>query len=134
METTRDLTTGREEYATLLCPNCGARNLHHAGVTIYDRQEDAKVTTVTRVGQGNTDQHLIKSDTCGNPSDRRDGLAILFYCETCPAISELMIWQHKGETRVQWRWVGERKIDAKGLRLEPEARRAKADGDLDDLL
>jgi len=44
------------------------------------------------------------SKECGNPSRRRDGLAIEFSCENCPAILELTIKQHKGETFFAWRY------------------------------
>lgn len=36
------------------------------------------------------------------PSLRRDGLKIGFWCETCPAEPSLSIYQHKGQTFIEW--------------------------------
>jgi len=38
----------------------------------------------------------------GCPSPRRGGMVIGFGCESCPAISSLSIYQHKGQTYVEW--------------------------------
>jgi len=79
----------------LKCPSCGTDEgyLHHHGVTVYDRHEDGPVT-VTTVNGGAAGE---------NPSSRRDGIAIRFTCELCPAELELTIAQHKGRTYLVWR-------------------------------
>ena len=42
------------------------------------------------------------SDVSGNPSGRRHGMTIRFYCELCPSTPNLAIYQHKGTTYVKW--------------------------------
>jgi hypothetical protein len=39
----------------------------------------------------------------GNPSSRRNGVVIRFWCEDCDVISELTLEQHKGNTLLRWR-------------------------------
>lgn len=91
--------------ADLLCPRCGSANLHHTGVTVYDRGEDRATVVETTVSGGK-----IKLDPVAhgamNPSGRRDGLAIRFDCEGCGEEPiELTIAQHKGSTEIGWRYV-----------------------------
>ena len=110
----------------LMCPVCGGGNLHHAGVTVYDRSEDAETVRETHVG---VDVTIGTTSGKRNPSSRRDGLAIEFYCEGCHADDpepeyeseeaweaehierppapptpyfRLLISQCKGDTQVQW--------------------------------
>jgi hypothetical protein len=86
----------------ILCPNCGQNNLHHFRVTVFDRTEDSPRTVVTEVEKGRATTHLLPSGQTRNPSSRRDGVAIGFWCEQCPAKPELTIEQHKGETFIGW--------------------------------
>lgn len=87
----------------LLCPRCNSNNLHHGRVIVYDRGEDAPLTTVVVVDGRDISCSERKSIECSNPSSRRHGLAILFTCENCGVWSELTIEQHKGETYLHWR-------------------------------
>jgi hypothetical protein len=96
------------EDNVLLCPNCNQINLHHDKTTVFDRDEDAEVTSVTEVYGGNPILRSLSSSVAGNPSLRRDGVAIRFWCEHCSAVSEMTIAQHKGESLVAWRTVGHR--------------------------
>jgi hypothetical protein len=90
----------------LHCPNCGFNYLHHEAVTVYDRGEDAEQTGRTEIsGVNRVVMSIVSSDKSGNPSSRRDGLAIRFWCEGCPAKPELTVVQHKGETYLAWRNV-----------------------------
>jgi hypothetical protein len=92
----------------LLCPACRSRCLHHATVTVFDRpQEDApsRAVAVDRGKVRHKDRPQIER---ANPSNRRDGIAIRFWCESCSALSELAIAQHKGTTNVEWRTVARR--------------------------
>jgi hypothetical protein len=92
--------------AVLFCPACGQDYLHHAGATVYDRGEDAEQTIKTKVANGLVASHLIPSDKADNPSDRRDGIVISFWCELCHANPiELRFAQHKGATLVSWRYT-----------------------------
>jgi hypothetical protein len=86
----------------LLCPECHNFNLHHGRVTIFDRpQEDAPSCAIVV-----EDGMASREDGNGNPSSRRGGVAIRFWCESCAAIPELTIAQHKGTTVLAWRVVG----------------------------
>ena len=87
----------------LVCPNCSEDYLHHHSITIYDRTEDADLTTVTTVNDGLLSSRLMASGIIGNPSPRRHGAVITFDCEICDKISELAIAQHKGRTLIKWR-------------------------------
>lgn len=86
----------------LLCPHCGSWDIHHMGLKVYDRAEDEKYVTVTTVSDGLVGSHRIPQELSGNPSSRRDGLAITFYCEHCPNTFSLTIAQHKGQTFFSW--------------------------------
>jgi len=92
----------------LMCPVCNSENPHHEGVTVFDRAEDAAVIKVTEVSDGRALSRAVPERVAGNPSSRRDALAVRFSCEQCPNISELTIVQHKGSTYLAWRHVGTR--------------------------
>jgi len=100
-------TTDRGE-TILLCPRCGGESLHHQGVTSYDRSEDAELVIRSVVEGGSTKIDAVPSDGSGNPSSRRDGLSIKFWCEGCKGVDEdileLTISQHKGSTVLGWRY------------------------------
>lgn len=83
----------------LKCPSCGFNYLHHDKVEIFERGEDAEnglhVTVVDGEVQTNTTLE-------GNPSSRRHGLLVHFWCEGCKAKPVLSISQHKGNTWVDF--------------------------------
>lgn len=103
------------------CPNCGSPTLHQETVDVYFRQEDADhgiavtvqgaaVGAMTKASDqvtgGMRDPDLIPvavgTDQQDNPSARRDGVAIHFWCEACPAHPVLHVVQHKGDTIIEW--------------------------------
>jgi DNA-directed RNA polymerase subunit RPC12/RpoP len=88
----------------LKCPRCSSHSLHHGRVTVFDREEDNELTTVTTVNAGLSATHLRPSTEVRNPSLRRDGIAIAFDCEECGDGIELTIAQHKGVTAFAWRF------------------------------
>jgi hypothetical protein len=96
----------------LRCPRCNEVYLHHAEVKVFERGEDAERTTVTTVADGRTNTAVVNSSGCGNPSSRRHGLTISFWCEMCDAKPVLTLEQHKGQTFLAWR-DGGRKSDAR---------------------
>ncbi len=111
-----DLTEVKIEEEVLYCPDpkCRFNCLHHRGVTIYQRGEDSNQTSITEVGWDaataaatvNTKSVLscvLPPPSEGNPSQRRYGLTIQFYCEGCGGDFELCMAQHKGETYLNWR-------------------------------
>lgn len=81
--------------AELICPACDGIHLHHEKVEIFERKEDATLGLHVTVGdmQVTTDMNLE-----GNPSRRRHGLAVKFWCEECGGKSLLTMVQHKGNT------------------------------------
>jgi hypothetical protein len=87
----------------LLCPSCGGNYLRHDGVFVFNRVEDGKVTTVTTMNGGETTVCQVPSERTSNPSSRRHGIAIRFWCELCAGTAELAIAQHKGCTPCEWR-------------------------------
>lgn len=90
-------------YGHLNCPCGGGGNLHHGNVTVFKRGEDGDITTVI-AQNGDTAQtsKFPSADTC-NPSPRRSGMLIEFECEQCPEKNmRLAIFQHKGDTFVEW--------------------------------
>ena len=66
------------DYGLLKC-KCGGTNLH----------------------QENQTSSFPSQDTC-NPSPRRQGMLIEFYCEGCEGALRLAVFQHKGSTYMEW--------------------------------
>jgi hypothetical protein len=91
----------------LTCPYCRGEYLHHGQVTVYDRREDAPRLTKTEVRDRTANITAIDNKDSGNPSERRDGVAVRFWCEHCDTISELTIAQHKGASLLGWRILRE---------------------------
>jgi hypothetical protein len=109
------LVYNSENVDKLCCPCCGDETgLHQFTTTTFmrAREDDQKTTKVTALN-GNRDLSdeslitvqttILNSDDSLNPSDRRDGLIIKFWCENCPTIHELAIYQHKGATLIGWK-------------------------------
>lgn len=95
----------------LYCPNCGGMAMHQSVIEVWNRAEDAETGTYFRV----LDDH-VKVTTNPvlmqqNPSSRRQGMSIWFWCEKCsltetgldgpPVILDIV--QHKGMTILSWR-------------------------------
>lgn len=92
------------DTSQLHCPRCGEGALHHSSVTVFDRDEDARsvVKTVVEAGKVHVDPSALNE---GNPSSRRDGLVVDFWCEACGNEPiQLCIGQHKGSTEIGWRY------------------------------
>lgn len=86
--------------AVLLCPQCGGECLHHDKVEVFERCEDMGGLHITVTDKVETDRDLDE-----NPSCRRHGLKIHFWCEFCNAIPVLSIAQHKGSTCVDFKYT-----------------------------
>lgn len=84
--------------STLLCPACGGEYIHHSKVEIFDRTEDEQTGLHITAGAG---LPTVDADMARNPSSRRHGLLIHFWCEYCAAITVLSIAQHKGITYLE---------------------------------
>lgn len=86
------------DESVLQCPACGGGSLHHSKVEVYERNEDAIEGLRVVVDEGTAKIDKKAGHEYGNPSRRRDGVRIHFYCETCDDKSFLDIYQHKGTT------------------------------------
>lgn len=96
----------------LKCP-CGKDNgsdyLHHSSVTSYFRHgDDSKRGVAAKCGIQDEDgvdskpYCMVTASMEGNPSSRRDGISIDFWCEHCNRKPVLNIIQHKGCTIIEW--------------------------------
>ena len=84
----------------LQCPYCEGEYLHQRQIEIFERErEDQEAGTHVVV---NGEEVCIDKDLRENPSLRRQGLRIYFYCEGCDRIPALTIVQHKGNTRLEF--------------------------------
>ena len=84
----------------LECPNCGDHYLHQMDVAVFKRKEDEQYGSTTFISHDGSVKQTNLLD--GNPSPRRDGMAIKFVCELCDANLDLVIFQHKGLTKIEW--------------------------------
>jgi hypothetical protein len=95
------------DLSHLHCPVCDSTYIHQKTVGIYNCDEDSITGLHLEVSDKN---FTMDTDMKGNPSPRRQGLSIAFYCEQCDAQSPddimpqhiLNIFQHKGETYIGW--------------------------------
>jgi hypothetical protein len=85
--------------AELKCPSCGFNYLHHDRVEIFECGEDAEEGIHVDVTEGKV---LIDKKLLGNPSSRRHGLKVHFWCEGCSAKPIMRILQHKGNTYINF--------------------------------
>jgi len=80
----------------LHCGNCGESNLHHYQTEIFNRsEEDSDIGNHIIVGDQTT---VSDSNMKGNPSTRRDGIAVRMWCEHCDSETTMEVSQHKGST------------------------------------
>ena len=86
---------------TILCPHCDDPYTHHGRVDVFNRfGEDSPGGIHTTAYSGGT---VVSTDIERNPSSRRDGIEIHFWCESCEARFVLGIVQHKGCTYLSTR-------------------------------
>jgi hypothetical protein len=96
----------------LTCPQCGDGWLHQCGVDVFVRHgEDSPEGQHidANYGEGVEISKAVSSSD-GNPSRRRDGIKIQFWCEHCSPANqephhELVIEQHKGNEFIYWQKV-----------------------------
>lgn len=82
----------------LLCTSCGGGCLHQKKVEVFDCDEGNEIGIHAIVNEKS-----IKTDrNCkGTPgTNGRSGVIIMFECEMCSNVTELIIKQHKGETHI----------------------------------
>ena len=99
MKTNKSITIS--DYGRLTCPCCKSEEsyLHHSRVDVFNRQEDEETGNHTVIDGVKT---IIDNDVSGNPSPRRNGVSIIFWCELCEEHSILDIIQHKGMSYMRW--------------------------------
>jgi len=87
------------EDCILQCPSCLCDRLHQKIVSVFFRDsEDSSTGKFLRI-----DEKKVEKTFGGkNPSSRRDGLLIEFWCEECDADPILAIYQRKGYTYIHW--------------------------------
>jgi len=91
----------------LCCPRCGENNLHHDAFDWYWRPAEDRPSNNIRIEY---DTATMRPDAAKrNPSTRRDGMRLQFWCEHCHGGDqperprfELLIYQHKGTTYIVW--------------------------------
>ncbi len=87
----------------LRCPGCNGEYLHHGAVSVFTRRrEDADDGQHTHIPDGSDGTVVVDASMAGNPSVRRDGVRIHFWCELCAEHFSLCLAQHKGVTYVSW--------------------------------
>lgn len=92
-----DYIETREDW--LKCPDCKESYLHQGKVEVFNRIEDDTHGTHCVVER---DEVIVDRDISGNPSSRRQGILISFYCEVCEKVRKLSIVQHKGIALIKW--------------------------------
>jgi hypothetical protein len=99
-----------DRTAVLHCPVCKNDYMHQHRTEIFECGEDA-AETLTVVEHGKTTVHGFAGARSGrNPSPRRHGLRVFFWCEHCTTANpegkikpvSLAVYQHKGMTYVEW--------------------------------
>ena len=88
----------------LRCPRgcaCGS-NLHHGKVEVFHRAEDDERVLVTSIDGRTAKAHLVPNAGSGNPSSRRNGIRVHFWCEQCGDGLIFTLAQHKGSTLISW--------------------------------
>lgn len=81
------------------CPNCKGYNMHHMRARVSFRTEDSNEGTYVDIAEGVVD---TRHTQLYNPSARRSGLLIDFWCEDCDERSLLALAQHKGLSLMYW--------------------------------
>lgn len=97
-----DLVNYSDFQSTLIAP-CGDTWLHQHRVEMFCRSEDEAFCEKVEIDHYSGRVMQKRVDNSQNPSDRRQGMRIIFSCETCEdGEHHLTIKQHKGMTYIQW--------------------------------
>lgn len=102
-----DSASSNAKESVLECPICEFEYLHQCGVEVFTRnaEDSDKGQHVDVDHAGSVEVTNTVSSSDGNPSGRRDGIRIKFWCEDCHNEDdpyELVISQHKGKEFVSW--------------------------------
>jgi hypothetical protein len=88
------------EGNALVCPGCGSVNMHHDKVEVFERRHEDSPEGFHVAVDCDAASATVDSAIVGNPSERRGGISVTFWCEQCDAKSRLDIAQDKGRTLV----------------------------------
>ena len=95
----------------LACPQCGFEYVHITKAEVFIRAEDEDIHTYVTADIGDHKTEIKRVKGMGrNPSGRRDGLILTGYCEEGCEF-EIKMAQHKGNTLVKSKYLGEKKYD-----------------------
>ena len=93
----------------LVCPKCNGTYTHQSNIEVFNRTREDDPTGSRFYIVGGT--VAFSSSMADNPSSRRQGVRIYFYCEHChyegdrpadrPPLYEMIIYQHKGGTFIE---------------------------------
>lgn len=97
-----------DENEHIKCPRCHEEYLHHSKVSVFTRIRGEDDPLIQKVSVGDTDVAVEIGDFAkDNPSGRRNGIAIHFWCEYCSEWGKgdmvLHIYQAKGNTYMEWK-------------------------------
>lgn len=96
----------------LHCPNCKNSYLHQGDVEVFNGEEKGSSVFVSR--KGCSTHSFGENEIGGNPSFERNGLLMRFRCEHCNEPLVLSIYQHEGQTFIEWQG----KIGENGVLLD----------------
>ena len=107
---------GNVDHSIMSCARCNSDYLHQYKIEVFARQEDQEKYTSYTVynGEPHPDTSSQERKCLGlvvdqdkpqplNPSDRRQGVNMHFWCELCGHITKLSIGQHKGCEYLEYR-------------------------------
>lgn len=93
-----------ENYASLMCPKCGAgHDVHQRAYEVFAREKEDERATRIAINNANcqgTNRVSVLQEPSASAPSRRDTIAIQFHCLNCDALPVLHIRQHKGATLI----------------------------------
>ena len=88
------------------CPYCKQEELHHMGVEMFARGEDANtgehISLLANGVDGDKIHRVHNHSMHNNASMRRGSILIHFFCEQCQQQPTMFFVQHKGHTYAGW--------------------------------
>lgn len=94
-----------EKTSVLICPKCGDECTHMQSATLFFRDIEDSITGL-KITAGNKTVAIANNADQDNPSSRRDGMRMLFRCES-GHLFNLDIYQHKGPTYFEAQFIGD---------------------------
>ena len=94
------ILSNNAEY-TLECPSCGCDYLHHYKIESFERDDDEETGVHVSVKGKSVS---VDTDMRRNPSKRRHGMMIYFFCEYCTTKPVIELIQHKGRTHLTMKY------------------------------